>query len=47
VGASYFDSEDELKLTVGFNGLYNLFQLEKSGHELVEVLKIVSPFKLN
>jgi len=28
VAASYFDSEDELKLAVGFNDLYDLFNLE-------------------
>jgi len=28
VAASYFYSEDELKLTVGFNDLYDLFNLE-------------------
>ena len=27
VAASYFDSEGELKLTVGFNDLYDLFNL--------------------
>jgi len=28
VAAYYFDSEDELKLAVGFNDLYDLFNLE-------------------
>jgi hypothetical protein len=28
VAASYFDSEAELKLTVGFNDLYDLFNLK-------------------
>ena len=28
VAATYFDSEGELKLTVGFNDLYDLFNME-------------------